>query len=81
MLTPDQVKMARAVLGWSTGELARQAGVAANTVIRFEREENVTLATLEKIKTALERADITLVPENGGPATIRPPRRVKSAMV
>lgn len=46
MLTPDQVKMARAVLGWSTGELARQAGVAANTVIRFEREENVTLATL-----------------------------------
>jgi len=33
------------------------------------------MATVEKIKLALERAGITFVPANGGPATIRPPRR------
>ena len=75
MLTPDQVKMARVVLGWSTIDLAREAGINPNTVTRFETGGNVTLSTLTKIKEALERADITLVPENGGPATIRPPRR------
>lgn len=75
MLTPDQVKMARVVLGWSTVELARQAGINPNTVTRFENGGNVTMATVEKMKDAIERAGVTLVPANGGPATIRPPRR------
>lgn len=75
MLTPDQVKMARGALDWTVLDLAREAGVNPNTIKRFESGGNVTIATVEKIKTALVRADITLVPANGGPATIRPPRR------
>jgi transcriptional regulator with XRE-family HTH domain len=73
MLTPYQVKMARAALEWSIPDLAREAGVNPNTVKRFEGGGNVTLATVEKLKIALEKAGITLVPANGGPATIRPP--------
>ena len=75
MLTRDQVKMARAVLGWGIRDLARQAGVTANTVTRYENGGNATLDTLEKLRRALGGAGITFVPENGGPATIRPPRR------
>jgi transcriptional regulator with XRE-family HTH domain len=74
MPTRNQVKMARAALGWSTTELARQAGITANTVTRFENGGNVTLATVEKMKKAFERAGITWIPANGGPATVRPPR-------
>lgn len=75
MLTVDQVKMSRGALGWSIQVLAREAQVNANTVKRFESGGNVTMATVEKIKLALEKAGITFVPANGGPATIRPPRR------
>jgi transcriptional regulator with XRE-family HTH domain len=75
MLTADQVKMSRGALGWSIQELAREAQVNANTVKRFEGGGNVTMATVEKLKTALEKAGITFIPANGGPATIRPPRR------
>lgn len=73
MLTRNQVKMARAALGWSTTELARQAGITANTVTRFENGSNVTLATVEKMKEAFERAGIKWIPANGGPASVRPP--------
>jgi transcriptional regulator with XRE-family HTH domain len=75
MVTRDQVKMARAVLGWGIRDLAREAGLTANTVTRFENGGNATLDTLERMKRALEGAGITFIPENGGPATIRPPRR------
>jgi len=75
MLTRDQVKMARGVLDWTLQDLAREAGVNPNTIKRFESGGNVTVATVEKVRMAIERAGITLVPANGGPATIRPPRR------
>jgi transcriptional regulator with XRE-family HTH domain len=67
--------MARAVLGWGIRDLARHSGVTANTVTRYENGGNATIDTLEKLKRALLDAGITFVPENGGPATIRPPRR------
>ena len=73
MLTPNQVKMARVALDWTTQDLARAAGVNHNTVNRFENGGNVTLATIGKIKAALELVGITFIPANGGPATVRPP--------
>lgn len=75
MLTRDQVKMARAALDWGIRDLARHAGVTARTVTRFENGGNASLETLTKVKQALDAAGITYVPENGGPAKVRPPRR------
>lgn len=74
MLTPAQVRMARAALQWTVEELSRAANVAAKTIHRYEHGENVTVETLLKLKDAFEKAGITWVPENGGPASVRPPR-------
>lgn len=74
MITSQQVRMARAALKWSVAELARRAGITPKTVIRYENGRNTTTETLAKIKTAFEEAGVTWIPENGGPATVRPPR-------
>lgn len=75
MITPDQVRMARAALQWTVDELARKAGVNSRTILRYEHGENATVETLTKLKTAFENAGIVWVPENGGAAGVRPPRR------
>jgi transcriptional regulator with XRE-family HTH domain len=75
MITSDQVRMARAALKWSVAELARRAGVAAKTVIRYENGGNATTESVMKLKVAFDQAGLTWVPENGGPAGVRPPRR------
>lgn len=78
MITSQQVRMARAALKWSVAELARRAGITAKTVVRYENGRNTTTETLTKIKTAFEAAGITWIPENGGPATVRPPSEAKT---
>lgn len=75
MLTRDQVRMARAAVQWTVEELARKAGVNPRTIHRYEHGENATIETLEKIKAAFDGAGVTWIPENGGPASVRPPRR------
>jgi transcriptional regulator with XRE-family HTH domain len=69
MITPIQVRMARAALGWGVRDLGKAAGVAANTVSRYENGMGMTVATLARIEMALERAGIVFIPEdaNGGP--------------
>ncbi len=74
MLTRAQVRMARAALKWSTQELARHSGVTSRTIQRYEAGENATIETLTKLKKAFDQAGVTWIPENGGPATVRPPR-------
>lgn len=76
MLTSAQVRMARAALQWSIADLARRAGLTTKTVIRFENGSNATMETVAKIKAALEEGGVSWVPENGGPAGVRPPRLV-----
>jgi transcriptional regulator with XRE-family HTH domain len=74
MLTPAQVRMARAALEWTIEELARRAGLTAKTIHHYERGGNATIDTLTKIKAAFDAAGVVWVPENGGAAGVRPPR-------
>ena len=69
MLTKEQIRMARAALGWGVRELAQSAGVSANTVSRFENGLGVQVETLRRLESALEKAGIIFVPEdeNFGP--------------
>jgi transcriptional regulator with XRE-family HTH domain len=69
MITRSQVRMARAALGWGVRDLGRRAGVAANTVSRFENGMGTTVATLEQIQAAFESEGIVFMPadEKGGP--------------
>ena len=69
MITRAQVRMARAALGWGVRELGKRAGVAANTVSRFENGMGMTVKTLEQIQLALESEGIIFVraDDSGGP--------------
>ena len=63
--------MARAALGWGVRELAAQAGIATNTVSRFENGADALGDTLLKIQRTLERAGIEFIDENGGGPGVR----------
>jgi transcriptional regulator with XRE-family HTH domain len=69
MITPSQIRMARAALRWSVRELAKRAGVAANTVSRFENGSGAMVDTLGRMQDALERAGIVFISADqaGGP--------------
>ena len=72
MITREQVKMARAALGWGVRELAEQAGTTANTVSRFENGADALGGTLAKIEATLTAAGIVFIPSgsyagDGGP--------------
>lgn len=74
MLTGAQMRMARGYLRWSVRDLAEQSGVSAATIKRMEEVNgtpNVFADNLTKVQTALEKAGITLVPENGGGPGVR----------
>ena len=63
--------MARAALGWTTQDLAREASVGVNTINRFEAGQDARVSSVDKIRLALESAGLEFIPENGGGAGIR----------
>lgn len=71
MITKEQVKMARAALGWGVRDLAAKTGVTANTISRFENGADAMGGTLARIERVLIEAGLELIPENGGGAGVR----------
>ena len=74
MLSSGQIRGARAILRLGQVELAQAADVSLETVKRIESMEGelkIRLDTLTKIKTALEKAGIEFIAENGGGAGVR----------
>ena len=70
MLTPAQLRAARALLGWTRDDLAAKSGVAAVTVKGFEYlGADSKISTLQKMRRALETAGIQFIDEDayGGP--------------
>jgi transcriptional regulator with XRE-family HTH domain len=62
MLTPAQLRAARALLGWSRDELAKHSGIAAETVQGFEsRGSDPKLGTVNKWRRALEAAGVRFI--------------------
>lgn len=64
MITREQVKMARAALGWSVKDLAAKAGIAANTVSRYENGTDAYGETLLKLQRTLEAAGLIFLAED-----------------
>jgi predicted transcriptional regulator len=59
MVTPREVRAARAFLGWTRQQLADRAIVALNTVIRLEQGVvDCRSSTLDAVRRALEAAGI-----------------------
>ena len=74
MLSSSQIRGARAILRLGQAELAEAADVSLETVKRIESMEGelkIRLDTLTKIKTALEKAGVEFIAENGGGAGVR----------
>ena len=86
MITPAQVRMARAALGWGVRQLSTKAGVATNTVSRFENGFGAMVETVARIQSALENAGMIFIAayQTGGPGVrfrenpIDRPRRKRS---
>ena len=64
MVTPDQIRAARAALGWSAYKLAAKCGLSLRTIAGIESETGSTQtrkSTLLAIKATLEAAGIEFI--------------------
>jgi hypothetical protein len=69
-----QIRAARAVLGWSAEDLARESSVSLRTIRRAEVSEvqtNMTNANEQAVRRALEAAGVEFIDENGGGPGVR----------
>ena len=81
MITTQQLRAARGLLGWSQSELAERAGLSLPTVKRVETGTGPRVSddARAKLERALEAAGIEFLDENGGGLGVRfrKPRRRK----
>ena len=80
MITIEQLRAARGLLGWSQTELAKRAGLSLPTVKRLEGGfgPRVSVEARTKLQEALEVAGVEFIDENGGGAGVRFRRRKKA---
>lgn len=83
MILIEQIRAARGLLGLSQTELADRAGLSLPTIKRMEREDGdgpaVSDDAKEKVRTALEKAGVEFIAENGGGAGVRMKKRQRKA--
>ena len=73
VITIEQLRAARGLLGWSQTELASRAGLSLPTVKRLEAGfgPRVSDEARAKLQRALEAAGIDFIEDNGGGAGVR----------
>ena len=73
MITIEQIRGARGLLGWSQTELANRAGLSLPTVKRLETGvgPRVSDDARSRIQRALESGGIVFIFENGGGPGVR----------
>jgi predicted transcriptional regulator len=77
MITPQQIRGARAMLGLTQAELAERAGISKTGLNNIESGgTDPKASTLRAIKAALEAAGVEFISENGGGAGVRLSKRV-----
>jgi transcriptional regulator with XRE-family HTH domain len=78
MITAEQCRAARGLLGWRQDDLARKANVGIVTVHQLEAGiSSPRHSTLEVIRRALEAAGVEFIEENGGGPGVRLRKRQK----
>jgi transcriptional regulator with XRE-family HTH domain len=72
MITPEQCRAARKLLGWSIAQLATAAGLGIHGVVTFEATNSQSRhATRIKLRDALESAGIEFLAEDAGGPGVR----------
>ena len=72
MIYVEQVRAARALLGWNQAQLAEEAGIGGTTIKRLESKPGLlggSADTAWRIQGALEKAGVIFIDddETGGP--------------
>jgi ribosome-binding protein aMBF1 (putative translation factor) len=76
VITPEQCRAARALVGMSQDDLAIEAKVGNSTVRNFEAGRSVPVTNnIEAIERVLQKRGVQLIPENGGGAGVRLAKR------
>jgi transcriptional regulator with XRE-family HTH domain len=57
-----QCRMARAALGWSWDDLAKEAGISRRTIAKFEADARVADQSVAKLRKAFEREGVVFIP-------------------
>jgi transcriptional regulator with XRE-family HTH domain len=71
-MTAAQSRGARGLLGMTQAELAKQSGVSLRTIAHFESGERQPIpSNLSALQSALEKAGVEFIAENGGGAGLR----------
>ena len=68
MVTSEQIKMARAALGWSVEKLANESAVGVRTIHRIEAQNgipNATAGNLKLLRETLQAAGIEFIGDAG----------------
>ncbi|MDX2027928.1 MAG: helix-turn-helix transcriptional regulator [Alphaproteobacteria bacterium] len=66
MINAEQIRAARALLDWSTAELAKQTGLTVNGINKIERGHvQAHGGTLEKLQDVFEAAGVEFLPSSG----------------
>lgn len=74
MLTSEQVRAARALLRWEQRDLAEASMVSLPSIQRLETKPGELAAqprTVAAIRSALEKAGVEFIAENGGGPGVR----------
>jgi transcriptional regulator with XRE-family HTH domain len=73
VITIEQVRAARGLLGWSQSELAKRAGLSLPTVKRVEAGAGprVSNEARNRVQHALETGGAQFISENGGGPGVR----------
>jgi transcriptional regulator with XRE-family HTH domain len=80
VITIEQMRAARGLLGWSQSELAKRAGLSLPTVKRVEAGAGprVSDEARRRIQQALEMGGAQFIAENGGGPGVRLRKRRRS---
>jgi transcriptional regulator with XRE-family HTH domain len=79
MITPEQIRGARAMLGLTQAELARRAGISKTGLNNIESgSSDPKASTLRAIQQVLEAAGVEFISENGGGPGVRLRKRTGS---
>jgi transcriptional regulator with XRE-family HTH domain len=81
VITIEQIRAARGLLGWSQSELAERAGLSLPTVKRVEAGAGprVSDEARRRIQQALEMGGAKFIAENGGGPGVRLRKRRRSS--
>lgn len=80
LITPEQIRAARALLKWRASDLAEHSGVSIASIQRMEQDHGTDRASaksVESVRRALTQAGVEFIPENGGGAGVRLAKAVK----